>query len=576
MVFSPAVLSGFILLLTLALFVSERVRHDLVAVIALIACLLTGLVTPRNALHGFGDPAVIAVASVLIVGRALELSGVASALTTRMMPANAGFATRMSILLMAGACLSAFMNNIAALVITMPIAAEIARTSKRPPGAILMPLAFATILGGMTTLIGTPANLIISSVREKQLGEPFGFFTMAPVGTLVTVLGLAYLGFIGWRLLPVRQSLALRNRHPWMTFELTLSAVPARCRSQLASLLRKKTTRLLTVIRDGEPVEWPDGGLRVGDRLLVLTRTDPWVLAEALPFVEHYSPHEVGVPMARVSVAHGSSLIGRGYGAVAFQSNEAVHVVAGGPRAASERKPLSQLDIRVGDQLFIEGASEDIARYTTQFRLLEIDRFDRLRVKSQTAYAIAGIFVAAILLIVLGSIPPALSFLGAAALIGGLRLIPAKEIYNAVDWSIIVLLAAMIPVGESFESSGAAEIVAGWLGDVLGGQSLTIAIGAMCLVTMILSIFLNNVATALVMAPLAIGVSEVLGVVPDAMLLAVLIGTSSDFLTPIGHQNNLLVMGPGGYRFADYARVGAILAIIVIAATAVFLGRIYG
>lgn len=567
LVSSPAVLSGFILLLTLALFVSERARHDLVAVIALIACLLTGLVTPKNALHGFGDPAVIAVASVLIVGRALELSGVASALTARMMPANAGFATRMSLLLMAGACLSAFMNNIAALVITMPIAAEIARTSKRPPGAIL---------GGMTTLIGTPANLIISSVREKQLGEPFGFFTMTPVGTLVTVLGLTYLGFIGWRLLPVRQSMALRNRHPWMTFELTLSAVPARSRSKLASLLRKKTTRLLTVIRDGEPVEWPDGGLRVGDRLLVLTRTDPWALAEALPFVEHYSPHEAGVPMARVSVAHGSSLIGRGYGAVAFQSSEAVHVVAGGPRAASERKPLSQLEIRIGDQLFIEGAAEDLARYTTQFRLLEIDRFDRLRVKSQTAYAIAGIFVSAILLVVLGDVPPALSFLGAAALIGGLRLIPAKEIYSAVDWSIIVLLAAMIPVGESFESSGAAEIVAGWLGDVLGGQSLTIAIGAMCLVTMILSIFLNNVATAFVMAPLAIGVSEVLGVVSDAMLLAVLIGTSSDFPTPIGHQNNLLVMGPGGYRFADYARVGAILAIIVITATAVFLGRIYG
>lgn len=576
MIADPALLSGLVLLVALLLFVTERVRHDLVAVIALGACLLLGLVPPKEALHGFGDPAVIAVAAVLIVGRAMELSGVAGALTARIMPPRAGFATRMAMLLAAGAFLSAFMNNIAALVITMPLATQIARDAKRPPGAILMPLAFATILGGMTTLIGTPANLIISSVREKQLGEGFDFFAMTPVGVLVTVIGLAYLGFIGWRLLPARQSLALRNRDPWMAYELTLHEVPAQSRNALNALLRPHGARLLSVIRHGEATQWPAGGLLLADRLLVLSRIDPWVLSEALGWAAHNSPHEPGVPMARVSVAHGSPLVGRGYGAVAFHSDDALHVIAGGPRAASERKPLNQLDIRVGDQLFVEGRTEDLAHYTTQFRLLEIDRFDRLSVKSGTAYAIAAIFVSAILMIVLADWPPALSFLGAAALIGGLRLIPAKEIYSSIDWSIIVLLAAMIPVGESFETSGAAALAAGWLAEVLQGQHLAVAIGAVCLMTLVLSIFLNNVATALVMAPLGIGVAEVLGVAPDAMLLAVLIGTSSDFLTPIGHQNNLLVMGPGGYRFVDYARMGAMLAVLVVVSTALFLAWSFG
>jgi len=573
---SPALLSSVILVITLALFISERVRHDLVAIIALVASLAFGLVAPRNALQGFADPAVIAVASVFIVGRAIELSGVASAATVWLMPAKAGFAVRMSILLVAGATLSAFMNNIAALVITMPIATEIARSSKRPPGAILMPLSFATLLGGMTTLIGTPANLIISSVRDKQLGSPFGFFSNTPVGVLVTVLGLTYLCTLGWRFLPHRQSVSRANRNPWMTFELLLNAVPSGGRRELGTLLRKTSARLLGIVRDEQILNWPDDGLQIGDRLLLLSRTDPWKAAELLPFAAHVSRHKSGVPVTRVSVAHGSPLIGRGLGAISFISGDEVHVIAGGPRAVTERQPMAQMAIQAGDQLFVEGSSDALARFTTQMRLLEIDRFDRLRVNSSKAYAIAGIFLCAILAIVVGNISPALSFLSAAALIGGFRLIPAKDIYTSIDWSVIILLAAMIPVGASFESTGAAAIVASWLGEVLADQQLVVTIGAICTVTMLLSIFLNNVATALIMAPLAIRVAELLGLDPDALLLAVLIGASSDFLTPIGHHNNLLVMGPGGYKFSDYSRVGAIMAIIVVTTSALFLAHVYG
>lgn len=568
---SPAALSGGILLITLVMFVSERIRHDLVAVMALFASLICGLVQPKEALLGFADSAVITVAAVLIVGRALELSGVAGSITARLMPANASFPVRMGVLLAAGAILSAFMNNIAALVITMPIANEIARNSKRPPGAILMPLAFATILGGMTTLIGTPANLIISSVRERQLGEGFEFLTMTPVGVLVSVLGIGYIVLVGWRLLPVRQQVGRNDKRIWMSFELAVSKPPKLTRKQLSATLRRTTTRLINVYRDSETMDWPDGGLQPGDRMLVMSKTDPWLVGAGLPFAHGEHEHDPEVPVARVSVAHGSPLIGRGYGSVPFLSENRLHVVAAGPRAAKERVPLQRIDIRAGDQLFIEGCADELSRFAGPMRLLEIDRFDRQHVRSGRAYAIAGIFVAAILGVVFAGFSPALSFVAAAAAIAGLRLVPAKEVYAAIDWSIIVLLAAMIPVGASFESSGAAALVADWLGGFLSGQPAAVAIGTMCIVTMLLSIFLNNVATALVMAPLGIRLAELLNLDPDAMLLAVLVGASSDFLTPIGHQNNLLVMGPGGYRFSDYWRMGLGVAIVVIVATALFL-----
>lgn len=572
----PALLSGFILFLTLAMFVSERVRHDLVAVLALLAAVATGLVAPGDALDGFSDSAVITVAAVLVVGRALELSGVAGSITARLMPQSATFAVRMAVLLVAGAFLSAFMNNIAALVITMPIATEIARSSNRHPGAILMPLAFATILGGMTTLIGTPANLIISSVRARELGQGFDFFAMAPVGAVVTLLGIAYVATVGWRLLPKRGNSDRVRSRIWMTFELVADADTSVSWKEANADLRKTGSRLIGVFRQGVRIDWPEDGLQTGDRLLIVSRTDPWLVGGKLRWASSEQHHAVDAPVARVSVAHGSPLIGRGYGSVPYLSGHRLRLVAAGPRAAKERMRPADMDILAGDQLFIEGDGAEIARFAGQMRLLEIDRFDRQRVSSGKAYGVAGIFIAAILMVVVGDVSPAISFVAAAALIAAARLIPAKEIYASIDWSIIVLLAAMIPVGNSFESSGAAAIAANWLGHVLAGQSLPAVIGAMCFVTMLLSIFLNNVATALVMAPLGIRLAELLNVPPDAMLLAVLIGASSDFLTPIGHQNNLLVMGPGGYRFTDYMRMGAVMSTLVVGTTAWFLSRQFG
>lgn len=573
---APPILSSVILAGALILFVTEKVRHDLIAIIALMACLLVGLVKPGEALSGFGDPAVIAVASVLIVGRALELSGVAARMARLIMFGKAGYSVQLAMLMAVGVVLSAFMNNIAALVIVMPLGAEIARQNRRPVGSALMPLSFATILGGMTTLIGTPANMILSSVREEKLGSAFGFFAMTPVGVAVCAVGLVYLAVVGWRLLPPRKGSLTATISAWKVFELVLTQATTATRFEISKQFHATRTRVLSLIRRERVMTWPsDNRLKRGDKLLLLSRTMPGDVVETLDLSvasPAAAPEEV---TAHMVVAHGSPMIGERYQTITSRSDGALQVTAAGTRAARFKQPLSSLTIQSGDQMFIRGKAEAIAVFAQRERLLEIDRADTAPVNLKAAGMTVGIFVTAILATVIFNVPPAVSFLAAAALMAGLKLIPAAETYKSIDWSVIVLLAAMIPVGQSFEASGAAQIIATTMGGWLAQAPLVVCLGAVCTVTLLLSIMLNNVATALIMGPLAIQLAKILGVNPDAMLLAVLVGTSSDFLTPIGHQNNLLVMAPGGYHFTDYARMGAILAVLVVVTASFVLSALY-
>jgi len=566
---TAAATSALVLAGALVLFVSERVRHDAVAVLALFACVLTGLVAPADALAGFADPAVVAVAAVLVVGRAVELSGAAAALSRALIPAAAPFAVRLGLLLALGAFLSAFMNNIAALVITMPVAASIARDARRPPAATLMPLAFATILGGMTTLIGTPANLILSSVREEELGRPFGFFQMTPVGGAVALVGLAYLSLVGWRLLPMRETVGAGTRPPWRVYELGI--VGDGEAAALLPMLRCAAARRLATFRNGRRLP-ASAALQTGDRLLVASRRQQWaVAADTGLSADENLDAAPGAVTARAAVAHGSFLIGLSHEAVRIRSGGRVRVVAVGPRAARARVPLSSLRIQAGDQLYVRGQPGDLAGFVGRARLLEIDRLDAVPVRRGAVGPVLLVFLAAIVAIVGFGASPALAFLGAALVLAATRLLPADEVYASVDWSVVLLLAAMIPVGRSFETSGAAAVAAEWLGAALAGMPVFAVLAALCGVTLLLSIFLNNVASAVIMGPLAIDVARLVGVGADAALLTVLVGTSADFLTPIGHQNNLLVMGPGGYRFTDYARVGALLVVLVIGTAAAVL-----
>lgn len=578
---SPALLSTIVLGASLAVFASNRVRHDLVALLALAACLLLGLVPAEEAFIGFADPAVVVIAAVLIIGRAVELTGVADALTDRLALLRAPFSLQLGILLVAGAVLSAFMNNIAALAITMPAVIAVCRANKLPPSAGLMAISFATILGGMTTLIGTPANLILSSVRADFLGAPFGFFQMTPVAFAVAAAGVAFIGLIGWRMTPRRDVVDDSPKDLYVTFELgPLSAEPFEEGDEAALLERMKGAGLtpLAVLRGSRVLELSVAKpLQPRDRVLVGGVVDPWSAAKKVgaPVAAQASDAPDAVTLTAV-IGHGSPLVGRPVDTIKWDTNNAVIAIGGGRRAASLREPLARLRLEAGDQILLHGSAEQIAIYARYARLLEVGRRAAAKVDAVRAGIVLGVYGLAVLASVAFAIPTAFSFTAAAAGVAAMRFLPPREIYSSVDWSIIVLIGAMIPVGQSFQSSGAAEFFANGLAYGLGGAPLFWAAAAVVTATMLLSIFLNNVATAIIMGQIAISVSNSLGVSPDALLIAVLIGASSDFLTPIGHQNNMLVMGPGGYRFGDYARMGAPLALIVVLVSAKMIEIVFG
>jgi di/tricarboxylate transporter len=578
---SPAVLSSVIMLLALALFVSDRIRPDAVALIVLLLAWVTGLVSFEEALAGFGSPAVVIVAAVLVLGRAVELTGAAQAMTSWLVPNVRFFSVRIGGVMLMGALLSAFMNNIAALAITMPVAMTIAREHKLPPGAVLMPLAFATILGGITTLVGTPANLIISSVREDRLGAPFGMFDMTPAAGAVALIGLAYLTIVGWRLAPQRKGPEQDlPRQRVFVFELRLPIGAIQGRLKLPAvrrLLRAAGASLLAVVRNGARAALePESSLRPSDRLLVMSRQPPWLVAPKAGFFSPLGPDHSGIVTAHVSVVFGSPLVGQPYAEIAARSGEQVEFVAAGPRAARLRGPLDDNLIQSGDQLYLRGSAEALARLVRSARLLEIDREAGPVLPGRSALIVVGLYALAVLMSALFAIPTTASFIAAALAVCLLRLIPADEAYRAIDLPVIVLLAAMIPVGREFNQAGGSDAIAGGLSAVLAGAPLFASLLVLVGVTVLLTIFLNNVATSIVMAQVGIEFALALAISPDAALIAVLIGCSCDFLTPIGHQNNLLVMRPGNYRFMDYPRVGAPLSLIVVVGSAWVLSAIYG
>jgi len=578
---SDAVLSSAIMLLALALFISDRIRPDAVALLVLLLAWVTGLVSLEDALAGFGNPAVVIVAAVLVVGRAVEYTGAAQAMTGLFVPKVPFASIRIGGVLLMGALLSAFMNNIAALAITMPIALTVAREHKLPNGAVLMPLAFATILGGMTTLIGTPANLIISSVREDRVGAPYGMFDMTPVGGALAAAGLLYLMVVGWRLAPHRHGKEEPEAPPSvLVFELALPMAAAQGKLRLDGVrrkLREAGAALLAVLRDGDRA-WLDADamLFADDRLLVMSRDSPWDVAARAGLFAEGQPDPPGSVTAHVTVVHGSSLTGQDYGAIAARTGGAVDFVAAGPRAARMRRPLASNLIEAGDQLHLRGDPEALARLIRHARLLEVDRQTAPVRPGRNAALVVGIYALAVLLSAAFGVATTAAFIAAALAICLLRLIPADEAYRAIDIPVLILLAGMIPVGRAFDEAGGSGAIAGALGWLLSGAPLFVTLAVIVGATMLLTIFLNNVATALVMAQVGIEAALQLGISPDAALLAVLIGSSCDFLTPIGHQNNLIVMRPGNYRFRDYPKVGLPLSVLAIFLTAYVLSRLYG
>ncbi|KZY52443.1 SLC13 family permease [Sulfitobacter sp. KE29] len=562
-----------------ALLLWGRFRYDIVAFGALMLGVVLGVVPTENAFDGFGHPATLIVALVLVVSAGLVRSGAVMLITRTLVDSSRSLGAHITMMGAVGGVLSAFMNNVAALALLMPVDIQTARKAGRAPGLSLMPLSFATILGGMATLIGTPPNIIIASIRQESLGAPFKMFDFAPVGGLAAIAGLIFVALIGWRLIPAREDAMIEAEDiAQYIAELTVPEGNKQIGKRLAELqeeAHRADVAILGLMRDGKR--------RYGTARNVVLQAGDAIVLEATPDAldEFRSTLNLaladrdredllladgdGVEIVEVVVTDGSRLNGRTAQAVGLSWRQRT-VLLGLSRQG--RKITSQLrttELKPGDILLLLVPRDTVAHVTDWLGVLPLaDRGLAVTQDSKTWLAIA-MFAGAVAAASFGLIylPIALGIVVVGYVLA--KIVPLSELYTHIEWPVIVLLGSMIPLGAALETSGGTELIAGALVGLTEGLPAWVVLTVLMVVTMSLSDVLNNTATTIVAAPVGIQMAQSLGVSPDPFLMAVAVAASSAFLTPIGHKNNTLILGPGGYSFGDYWRMGLPLEIIVVA-----------
>jgi di/tricarboxylate transporter len=570
-----------ILAVALILFVWGRIRHDFVALIALFALVVMRAVPPAEAFAGFGHPAVITVAAVLVIGQALEHSGLIDVLGKWILKFDYGLSLQILFLSLLVALASAFMNNVGALAILMPVALNMAKKSGSPPSSILMPVAFASLLGGMVTLIGTPPNIIIATLRAGETGEAFGMFAFAPVGVGLSLVGILFISLLGWRLLPIRKT--AQSESELFSIDDYITEVRVGKGSQICGVaigelknLSKADVQILGLVRKNKRIHAPDEEevLIANDIIILECDTEAlkaFVDDTGLKLVggKKFRKDAVGsknIAIHEAIVMADSPLIGQTTSGLRMRSRYGVNLLAVSRRGKSIHRRLDHVLFMTGDVLMLQGRAHMLNDSITSMGCLPLfQRGVRIGYEKKIALSLA-LFVASIIMVIAGVLPVHIAFPMAAVGMVLSGVLPLKDVYHGIDWPVIVLLGAMLPAGGALESSGGAALLADQilrLGNHIPAWAvLTILITA----TMLLSGVINNAATAVLMAPIGIGIARGMGYSVDPFLMAIAIGSSAAFLTPIGHQSNTLVMGPGGYRFGDYLRLGSGMSVLIIAA----------
>ncbi|MGE0747104.1 MAG: SLC13 family permease [Rhodospirillales bacterium] len=563
----------------LVAFVRGMLRPDVVALIMLLAAFALGLVPAGQVFSGFANPAVVTVVLVLILSQGLTRSGAIERLIRYTTPQNASVTLLIGAMGVVAAVMSSLMNNVGALAIMMPVAIQAAVKSGASPTSILMPVSSATILGGMMTLIGTPPNLLVSQYRADAHGAQFGFFDFAPVGLAVALAGIAFMALAGWRILPRERR---GSRAPEDQFEiapyLVELVVPddAPAAGKLVRDLEDDAVavELVAMVRGKAhiaPPRWQR--LAAGDVLLVRGEADAidrLGKAHGLVMSEQQEEKTTAETTETAGVAEAvvmphTLINGLTAEEVRLRTRYGIGLlgVSRSGRQLTER--LASFRFATGDVLLLQGPEDRLADAIVELGCAPLaSRGIRVGSPSRAAAA-AAVFAAAIAATAFGAVPVTVAFAAAVALYVLAGVLRAREAYAAVDWPVVVLLGCLIPVGGAMETTGLARTIADAIVITAEAGSAVIALAVVLVVTMMVSDVLNNAATAVIMAPVADHVARTLGVAPDAFLMAVAIGASCAFLTPIGHQNNLLIMGPGGYRFGDYWRFGLPLEVIVVA-----------
>lgn len=573
----------------LILFVSDRLRYDLVAALALSAAVLTGVVPAKKAFEGFASPVIIIIASVLVISRAVAVSGVIENAMRRVLRVLDSTTLQVAALTAAVSFLSAFVKNVGALGVFMPVAIQAAERCNRPVSRYLMPLAFGSLVGGTITQIGTSPNVLISEVRQQVMGQPYHLFDFTPVGLPLTCMAVAFLS-VGWRLLPT-------NRRGQPTPEKRFAIEDYTSEAQLPEESPQvgKTVADLEALSEGEVtvtgvireqshryVPRPDWKLYADDILVLQgdpTALQPMVDQAKLKLlgaeeIAALKPRDKDDTLDTVEavVAPDSLLIGNTPQDLHMRQNYEVNLLA---LSRAEERTTSRLGtsrFAPNDILVLQGRQSQLSRALTELGLLPLAERNLTMGRPRWRYLPLLILLAAMVAIATGVVQVEIGFFVAATLIVLLRLTTAREAYNAVEWPIIVMLGCLIPVGEALKDTGTANLMADGLTVLAAQLPAYLAVGLIMVVSMLVTPLLHHAAAVLLMGPVAAAVAKNLGLAPDAFLMAVAFGAASDFLTPIGHQNSTLVMGPGGYRFSDYWRLGLPLSIIVsVCGTALIL-----
>lgn len=566
--------------LILALFVWGRWRYDLVALLALLVVTITGLVPAGEAFLGFGHPAVITVAAVLVVSRALFNSGMVDYIVRLMGKAGDNPLTQLTVLVIAVTLCSGFMNNIGALALFMPVAIRMARKGGVSPSLYLMPLAFGSLLGGLITQVGTPPNIIISVFRaETAAAAPFRMFDFAPVGAGVALAGVLFILLVGWRLLPERKGQLSREEQFEIDDYITEIKVPKKSTMTGKRIrdLEEATSGDIAVvghIRDGQKFPAPSRHRTFQEDDILIIRADAEELKELLDTSgleladsEKISEEVISsddIIIMEATITRDSVMEGRTARSLNLRSRYGVNLLGLSRQGGRLRSSPDTINFRVGDVLLLQGPEESLQEVLPTLGLLPlVERGLRVGQPPRVLLGVA-IFGTALALAATGVLSIQIAFTSAALVMVLAGFISLREIYDSIDWPVIVLLGAMIPVSGALETTGGAKLIADGILNIAGGAAPWITLTVILVGTMFLSDLVNNAAAAVLMAPIAISIAAGMGASADPFLMSVAVGASCAFLTPIGHQSNTLVMGPGGYKFSDYWRMGLPLEIIIV------------
>jgi di/tricarboxylate transporter len=564
----------------MTLLIWGRWRYDLVAFSALMIALLIGVVPVDQAFAGFGHPATIIVALVLVISRGLSNSGAIELVTKRVIDASRPVWLHVGIMSAIAAGLSTVMNNVAALALLMPVDIDTANKAKRSPSVTLMPISFATILGGMVTLIGTPPNIIVATFREQAVGQPFGMFDFAPVGAACAAAGVLFITLIGWRLIP---SGGNRGNAAQLLFdiddylaELEIQAdgkaVGARI-GDIEDLSESGEIQIVGLIRNEQrlPGAARNAEIEAGDVLIVQGGPEgiekfagelglKYMGTDKTPDIRS----RADLVLIEVVVPEYAFVEGQSVGGLRLRSHYGVNLVGVSRRGRNIRTRLRKFIIRRGDILLLMGSADSLAAVTRILGCLPLAKRGLQLIRREKAGLAALIFGGAILAASTGILQLPIALGGVVALYAFTGIVPIRELYEQIEWPVIVLLGSLIPIGQAFETTGGASLIAGQIVVLSHGYAHIIVLIALMLITMTLADIINNAATAVILSPVAIDIARTLSLSPDPFLMGVAIASSCAFLTPIGHKNNTLIMGPGGYRFGDYWRLGLPLELLVL------------